>query len=359
MRTLRADESGLAEAVSLLRAGDLVAIPTETVYGLAGDGRSADAVARIFAAKQRPTFDPLILHLPASWKTDFESRSVVDLQGLHPTDANLARALAAKFWPGPLTLVLPRHPSVPDLVTSGLDSVAVRVPAHPTAQELLERFGGPLAAPSANRFGRISPTHAAHVIQELSGRAAAVIDGGPCAIGLESTVIRPTGRAGEWQLLRPGALPREAIEALLGAPLIEPPPSGRSSPGLAQPSPGLIETHYAPSKPLELLVGAGAHDWACALADHEGAALLFFSDASRDRALAGAEITRPCRVLSPTGSDVEAARNLFSALRELDASPAPSLLAELPLGTQGLIPAIRDRLERAGCRYPTSTGGTP
>ena len=203
--TLAPDDAGIAEAARLLAAGELVAFPTETVYGLGGDARSDRAVARIYEAKGRPSFNPLIVHLP-------DLAAVEAIAEVGPK----ARMLAQAFWPGPLTLVLPLRPDagISSLVTAGLSTVAVRVPAHPLAQRLLRAFGGPLAAPSANPSGRVSPTRAEHVLEGLTGRIAAVLDGGPCAVGLESTIILADP---EPVLLRPGGLPVEAAARLFDA----------------------------------------------------------------------------------------------------------------------------------------------
>ncbi|HTL11434.1 MAG TPA: L-threonylcarbamoyladenylate synthase [Bdellovibrionota bacterium] len=345
-RIVAPDTPGLTQAVETLRRGGLVGLPTETVYGLAANGLNPEAVARIFAAKARPHFDPLILHIPPSWKDDFLNRGIVDRERLTPAQADQVAALSLTFWPGPLTLVLPKGSVVPDLVTSGLDTVAIRMPSHPVAAQLLEKFGGPLAAPSANRFGRISPTRPEHVLEELGGELEIILDGGPCSMGVESTVIAAT--EGGWTLLRPGALAREAIESHLGQTL------RTARPGTdAQASPGMLDSHYAPRKALYLLEGE-PESWAPLLASAPRAAALFFNVTSRDRALkalssAAPDATlEPVLVLSPGGTDLEAAQRLFGCLRSLDASSAETLFAELPAGTQGLYPALRDRLTRAG-----------
>jgi L-threonylcarbamoyladenylate synthase len=232
--TLAPDDAGIARAASLLAGGGLVAFPTETVYGLGGDARSDLAVAGIYTAKGRPSFNPLIVHLP-------DLAAVEALAVIGPK----ARALALAFWPGPLTLVLPLRDGagISPLVTSGLDTVAIRVPAHPLAQRLLRAFGGPVAAPSANPSGRISPTRADHVLDGLSGRIAAVLDGGPCAVGLESTIVLADP---DPVLLRPGGVPVEALEAVLGAPLATGGDAGKPT------SPGQLASHYAPEAVLRL-----------------------------------------------------------------------------------------------------------
>lgn len=293
----------ISRAAELLRAGELVAFPTETVYGLGGDATDDRAVAAIFAAKERPRFNPLIVHLPDA----AAARRIVLF------DARADR-LAEKFWPGPLTLVLPRHAEcgVSLLAGAGLDSLAVRVPAHPVARDLLRAVGRPVAAPSANRSGRLSPTTAAHVMMELDGRIAAVLDGGPCPVGLESTVLDLTGPA---TLLRPGAVTAEELTALIG-PL--------AAPGDAIRSPGMLAQHYAPSLPLRL-DAAGARP---------GEALLGFGPS------ANATLN-----LSPGGDLVEAASHLFAYLRALDL-PQYAGIAVMPIPDTGLGAAINDRLRR-------------
>ena len=226
----------LARAVELLRAGEVIGLPTETVYGLAGDALNAAALVRIFEVKQRPHFDPLILHC-----IDAE-RAFTLVEGNIP---EAARELAAKFWPGPLTLVLRKRDIVPDLATSGLPHVALRVPAHPVAQELLRAFGGPLAAPSANRFGRISPTDAAAVRAELGDAVPLILDGGPCTVGLESTVLSLAGD--EPCLFRAGGISLEDLEAVVGR--VRRPGAVDDSPQ----APGQLRHHYAPRKPLRLV----------------------------------------------------------------------------------------------------------
>jgi L-threonylcarbamoyladenylate synthase len=307
------------DAAALLRAGALVAFPTETVYGLGADACNGRAVAEIFAAKGRPHFNPLICHFADAESAFAEVRA----------DAR-ARALAARFWPGPLTLVLPRRADcrVELLAGAGLDTLAVRVPAHDLALAMLRAFGGPVAAPSANRSGRVSPTSPAHVMEELGGRIAAILDGGDCAVGVESTVLDLS--AGGAALLRPGGVPVESIEAVIG-PVGRPlPPEAAPAPTLR--SPGLLLSHYAPVLPLRLEAReVGADE-----------ALLAFGPP-----LPGAAITEQ---LSLARDDREAARNLFGALRRLDAEGRRLGLrgiAAMPVPGGGLAPAIRDRLARA------------
>ena len=305
--SLLSDPAGLGRAADLLRQGQLVAFPTETVYGLGGDARSDLAVARIFDAKGRPRFNPLIVHVPdVAAAREF---AVFD---------DRAEAAAAAFWPGPLTLVLPIrvNAGLSDLVTADLPSVAIRVPGHPVAQALLREFGGPLAAPSANPSGRVSPTRAEHVLAGLSGRIAAVVDGGPCAVGVESTIL---GLVGAPQLLRPGGVPAEALEALLGQAL---PVGGNSEMPNA---PGQLASHYAPDAPLRLN----------ALTPGPGEVMLGFGSVPGDL------------TLSASGDLVEAAAQLFHLLRAADALAQGRGIAVAPIPQTGLGRAINDRLARA------------
>jgi L-threonylcarbamoyladenylate synthase len=304
----------------LLRAGDVVGMPTETVYGLAGDALNPIALARIFEVKQRPLYDPLILHFADADAAFAVAREV-------PPSA---RALAEKFWPGPLTLVLPKRDHVPDLATSGLPKVALRVPAHPVAQTLLRAFGGPLAAPSANRFGRISPTDAAAVGTELGNAVPLVLDGGPCHVGLESTVLEVNST--EIRLLRAGGISVEEIERVAG-----PVKRANVAQGNQPLAPGQLAHHYAPRKPLRLLAGGmeppplGNAGW-----------LAFGA--------AGLDSVRVVENLSPVGDLREAAANFFRALRSLDDDPRVRIIYAMSLPTKGLGLAINERLERASGR---------
>ncbi len=316
---LKSDEVGLAEAAAILSRGGLVAFPTETVYGLGADATNAKAVAGIYAAKERPSFNPLISHLDS-----FEAARV---QGLFD---ETARRLAEAFWPGPLTLVVPVAPTctVSDLARAGLDSVGLRVPAHPLAHALLKATGRPVAAPSANRSGRVSPTDADHVLGDLHGRIDAVLDGGASDVGVESTIVACLG--GPPRLLRPGGVPREAIEALIGQPL-ESGHGGEKNP-LA---PGMLASHYAPRAQVRLN--------ATEIRPGE-AALLFGPAPLRDEEQAKARLN-----LSENGDLQEAAAHLFSYLRRLDASGAETI-AVAPVPEAGLGEAINDRLRRAAAQ---------
>ncbi len=309
---------GVRAAAGLLAAGALVAFPTETVYGLGADARQDRAVAAIFAAKGRPAFNPLIVHV----------RGLAEAERLASFPPE-ARALAERFWPGPLTLVLPRRPGagLSARATAGLDTVALRAPAHPLARALLDAFAGPLAAPSANPSGRVSPTTPAHVLEGLRGRIAAVLDGGACAVGLESTILG--FEDGRPVLLRPGGLEAEAIEAALGRPL------ARAASGAVS-APGQLASHYAPRAPLRL----------DAAAPRAGELWLGFGPAAG--AFRGLN-------LSPAGDLAEAAANLFAHLRALDARAAAegaAGIAVAPVPRAGLGVAINDRLARAAAPRP-------
>ncbi|XDA99296.1 L-threonylcarbamoyladenylate synthase [Sulfitobacter sp. LCG007] len=303
--TLRPDADGIAEAARLLADGRLVAFPTETVYGLGADACNGKAVAEIYAAKGRPSFNPLIVHVP-------------DAQAArrHVVWSDVADRLASAFWPGPLTLVLPlaRDHGLSELVTAGLGTAAIRVPAHPSARALLGAFGGPVAAPSANPSGRISPTTAKHVMSGLGNSIAAVLDDGPCPVGLESTIVGLAGA--EPQLLRAGGLPVEALEAALGGAL-ELPVGGEVS------APGQLSSHYAPAARVRL----------DARTARDGEVLLGFGPMD-------------CTLnLSAAGDLSEAAANLFGHLHSLDATGCAIAVAAIPARGLGL--AINDRLRRA------------
>jgi L-threonylcarbamoyladenylate synthase len=309
--TLHLSAAAIEQAAALLRQGQLVAFPTETVYGLGADATDDRAVAAIFAAKERPRFNPLIVHVAA----------LDEARALARFDARAMR-LAGRFWPGPLSLVLPRAErcAVSLLASAGLDTLAVRLPAHDLARALIRRVGRPLAAPSANRSGKVSPTTAAHVAAELDGRIAAILDGGPCRIGLESTVLELCGDRP--RLLRPGGLPLEELEAALG-------PIERAGEGETPRAPGMLASHYAPSLKLRL----EAH------AVEPGEALLAFGPNPPPGA-------RRTLSLSAAGDLVEAAANLFAALRALD-RPDCTAIAVMPIPEHGLGRAINDRLRRA------------
>lgn len=302
---LRDDATGIAAAAATLRRGGLVAFPTETVYGLGADARDDRAVARIFEAKGRPRFNPLIVHVASiGAASNFVEWS------------DEADRLASAFWPGPLTLVLPLRPNggLSQLVTAELPTLAIRMPAHSVGQALLSEFNGPIAAPSANPSGRISPTTAAHVRATLTGRVDAILDGGACDVGLESTIV---GLADVQTLLRPGGLPHGVVEAALGQPLAHHLDGGTLS------APGQMTSHYAPVANVRLN----------ATAAHPGEVLLGFGTIAGDL------------TLSRAGDLVEAAANLFGHLHALDAKRVPIAVAPIP--ETGLGVAINDRLRRA------------
>ena len=337
------DPTLLAAAGAVIQQGGLVAFPTETVYGLGADALNDTAVSRIFAAKERPFHDPIIVHIAA----------VADLPRIARSIPEIAWQLADQFWPGPLTLVLPRHTAVPDSITANGPTVAVRCPDHPLALALLQAAGTPIGAPSANRFSHTSPTTAQHVLADLDGRIDLILDGGPTPIGVESTVLDLTGVANGAppRLLRPGGVTVEVLTAVLGPIDLVSRQGQRSNATL--PSPGLLDRHYAPRSELRLFVG---EDEVVRLAMQQAArsimatgqrvALLlanedspyFAADTFPDRALVGS--------LADPGS---VARNLFRVLRELD-EKRPFLILARDFPPQGLGLAIQDRLRRAAAR---------
>lgn len=340
--TLRLPDTpeGRAHAAALLRDGGLVAIPTETVYGLAALYDASSAVARVFEAKGRPADDPLIVHLALRPSADpidaFDSYgllgTITDAQT--PTIQRLASC-----WPGPLTMVVPRGPGVDPAITAGGRSVALRVPAHPTALDILRRVRSPLVAPSANRFGRISPTTADAVLAELDGRIDAVLDGGPCAVGVESTVVR-VRRDGGIERLRPGAITDDALTALLGVPPRVPRRPRRTA------SPGLAASHYAPAAPVVI----GPPDALPPQARR--VAILAWRDPGpwADALIAAGRTVVARAALAPDERPDTAAQSLFSALRTLDDAAPDAILAEPVPDGSGLLDALRDRLSRAAAR---------
>ncbi|MDQ6940281.1 MAG: L-threonylcarbamoyladenylate synthase [Verrucomicrobiota bacterium] len=295
------------KAVELLRLGEVVALPTETVYGLAADALNVDAVLKIFEAKERPHFDPLIVHLPnETW--------LARLTSIPKAEQKIVSSLTSAFWPGPLTLVLPRQSIVPDIVAAGLPTVAVRISAHPIFREIISAFGNPLAAPSANRFGRISPTRAEHVAAELAGRIPLIIDGGPTTHGLESTIVAP--RNGRIEILRTGPITKEELEQFAPVTLV--------SLGRKPEAPGQLRSHYAPRTPFVLTKNLET----------------FRSEGMRIGKL----------ILDPDDLRRTAA-NLFRHLRELDEAGFDLIVAE-EIPETGLGRAIMDRLRRASSDAP-------
>lgn len=338
-----AGERAIERAVELLRAGEVVALPTETVYGLAADALNAGSVAKIFEAKERPRFDPLIVHLPTrEW-----------LGRVAHIDSELVNDLASHFWPGPLTLVLPKSAAIPDIVTAGLESVAVRMSAHPIFARIIAEFGRPLAAPSANRFGRISATAAAHVYDELAERIPLIVDGGSATHGIESTIVRIVD--GAIEVLRPGPVMEEmlaqfgAVRVVSGARRII--------------APGQLPSHYAPRTKLILVDDVA--NFAAPSGSRFGLLSLRLRPSSRpersevegprDASLKAARRNPSARVgmtfavvreLSSRGDLREAAANLFRMLRELDAAHLDLIVAE-KVANEGIGAAINDRLQRA------------
>ena len=314
---LPAGEAAVAAAARILAAGGLVAFPTETVYGLGADATNAAAIAHLYQAKGRPAFNPLIAHVG-----DIDAA-----RRIARFDAQ-ATALASAFWPGPLTLVLPKTKGCPvaDLATAGLETIAIRVPAHPIARDILRAFGGPVVAPSANLSGHVSPTTAAHVQSDLAGRIDLIVDGGPVEVGVESTIV---GCFDAPLLLRPGGLPRGEIERVLGRPLAQPPADSDDGQPLA---PGMLASHYAPRTRVRL----------DARRVEAGEALLAFGP----DAVAGVDAGMAVMNLSVRGDLDEAAANLFGYLRALDARGARAI-AVMPVPLDGLGEAINDRLRRA------------
>jgi L-threonylcarbamoyladenylate synthase len=315
---LPVDEAALATAARTLAEGGLVAFPTETVYGLGADATNPAAIARIYQAKGRPSFNPLIAHVH-----DLEAAQRIGRFGAP------ALALAEAFWPGPLTLVLPKASDCPvaDLATAGLDTVAIRVPAHKVARQILRAFGGPVVAPSANLSGQVSPTTAAHVQSDLNGRIDLILDGGPVEVGVESTIV---GCFEETMLLRPGGVARDQIERVLGYKLKGAPDADHDT---SQPlAPGMLASHYAPRSRVRLR----------AETVEAGEALLAFGP----RILPGTDGAAAVMNLSARGDLTEAAANLFGYLRALD-SKAARAIAVMPIPQEGLGEAINDRLRRA------------
>jgi L-threonylcarbamoyladenylate synthase len=316
---LPAGDAAVAAAARALAEGGLVAFPTETVYGLGADAANAEAVARLYEAKGRPSFNPLIAHVG-----DIEAARRIGRFNA------LATTLAEAFWPGPLTMVLPKTGdcAVADLATAGLETVAIRVPAHKVARDILRAFGGPVVAPSANLSGHVSPTTAAHVLGDLAGRIDLIVDGGAVAVGVESTIV---GCFDAPMLLRPGGLPREEIERVLGRRLVQPPEDAASDTG--QPlAPGMLASHYAPRTRVRLNAGR----------IEAGEALLAFGPA----AIQGAETAVAVMNLSARGDLAEAATHLFGYLRTLDTKGARAI-AVMAIPHHGLGEAINDRLRRA------------
>jgi len=322
------NETSLRQAASIIQRGGVVAFPTETVYGLGADAFNPRAVARVFEIKRRPQFDPLIVHIAR--KSDLENL----VQGVTP----LASKLVEAFWPGPLTLVLPKRDIIPGIVTSGLPSVAIRMPAHPVALRLIELCERPLAAPSANLFGHVSPTRAEHVQEQLGEKVDLILDGGPCNVGVESTIVSLTP-GDQPEVLRLGGVTIEEIEQIAGQVRIRDPEEG---PALA---PGMLSRHYSPRTPLKILDNYGE------IPSYEGRRIgLLAFKSPPDRSCYHA-----VEVLSESGDLREAAANLFAALHRLDAAGLDLILAE-PVPQTGIGLAIMDRLKRASGSFGGEEG---
>ncbi|MCX7176952.1 MAG: L-threonylcarbamoyladenylate synthase [Proteobacteria bacterium] len=315
-------EDDVARAVALLRAGELVAFPTETVYGLGADASNPAAVAKIFAAKGRPADHPLIVHLPSAEALDAWAREVPEA----------ARKLAAAFWPGPLTLILKRQPHVPDAVTGGQDTVGLRVPNHPLALALLRAFNGGIAAPSANRYGRISPTSAAHVIAELGAAVPLVLDGGPCTVGIE--IVDLSG--GEPRVLRPGAITAADIARVLGETL-----PARTTESDAPRVAGSHAAHYAPRTALRIVAGTELPD-AITVELAAGLRIVVLAHAAKP------VVARNLTWHAAPADAVAYAHDLYTTLRALDEAAHDLLLVEAPPATSAWL-AVADRLQRAAC----------
>ncbi|HUW42447.1 MAG TPA: L-threonylcarbamoyladenylate synthase [Rectinemataceae bacterium] len=339
MELLSPSDANLRRAGACLASGGLVALPTETVYGLGADAFDVRAVARVFEAKARPNFDPLIVHIASLDQVEDVAQGV----------GRVARTLMERLWPGPLTLILPRRPEVPDLVTSGLPTVALRLPAHPLARAIIAYSGTAVAAPSANPFGYLSPTRAEHVARMLGDKVDLIVDGGACGVGVESTVLDVT--VDPPVVLRPGGMAVETIEELIGRVRL----GGTGSAPPVPVSPGQLDSHYAPRTPLFLFrEGELAERRAEAVArgTERGAgraAALLFDEAALRRLGAAAAGFAEIRVLSPSGDTVEAAANLFARLHELDALGLDSIWAERA-PDRSLGRAINDRLHKASTK---------
>ncbi|MDR2663402.1 MAG: threonylcarbamoyl-AMP synthase [Treponema sp.] len=388
IRAIRLGDSpgDIQRAAEILKNGGLAAFPTETVYGLGADAFNIRALARVFEAKGRPRFDPLIIHIASPDMLE----GLADLGALSPRLRPLPAKLAAAFWPGPLTLVLPKRPEVPDLATAGLPTVAVRFPAHPAAQKLIALSSGAVAAPSANPFGRLSPTRASHVLESLGNKIDCVIDGGPCSVGVESTVLSLAGTGELPRILRPGGISREQLERVIGPAAC----GGAAEAPSEVLSPGMLKSHYAPKTPLTL---HGPEEMS-ALPFLPGEGYLFFSETTRDtwlkrnaekipgedlrrirlkspgnapdddveriRLKSSGEDLKRIRLTSPAaggpaadagpailvlsrrGDAVEAAARLFESLHLLDRAGLRRIHAEV-LPPEGLGAAVNDRLRRA------------
>jgi L-threonylcarbamoyladenylate synthase len=348
-RILSASEDALWEAAELLSAGQLVAIPTETVYGLAANATDPAAVTRVFAVKMRPVFDPLIVHVPRSMASldELIGQGIVSGRDVPKAFSETFSRMTRQFWPGPLTVLAPRGPRIPDLVTSGMENVAIRMPAHPVAAGLLEKLDFPLAAPSANRFGRISPTTAQDVMTELGDQIPLILDGGPCQVGIESTVVA-LHADGSGSILRPGGIPWELLHAVVPGIDSRTQQIGPNSPAIA---PGQLASHYAPAKKM-ILLERGQKISNQILGEHRDIAVMEFEPSSQRQELpleaseTSVKLVQWAR-LGERGNSSEAAQQLFGTLRSLDEGAATLIIAILPASRNGLWHAVVDRLRRA------------
>lgn len=333
MDTQRLTQNDIQQAAALLRAGGLVGIPTETVYGLGANGLDPAAVGGIFAAKGRPQDNPLILHIPGA---DWLERYCRNIPAA-------AYELASRFWPGPLTMVLERRDVVPDAVTAGLDTVGMRCPAHPLCRAILQAADIPVAAPSGNISGRPSPTTAAHMLEDMDGRIDAVVDGGPCAVGVESTIVDLT--CAPPRLLRPGGITLEQLQEALGAVEVDPAVTRLMGAGEHPRAPGMKYRHYAPKAPVTVVTGAPVKS-AEYIAAHAGAedGIICFDECMP--LFARQSVTRPVMDLGPAGDKEEQARHIFDALRAFDHTDVPAIWAQCPDST-GIGLAIANRLNKA------------
>ncbi len=333
MQTLLLHSGDSAQAAAILREGGLVGIPTETVYGLGANGLDPQAVARIFAAKGRPQDNPLILHIPeASW-----------LERYCQSIPERAWALAEAFWPGPLTLILPRKPEVPDAVTAGLDTVGMRCPAHPLCRAIIRLAGVPVAAPSGNTSGRPSPTTAQHMLEDMDGKIDAIVDGGPCTVGVESTILDLTETTP--RLLRPGGITLEQLKSVLGEVAVDPAVTRLMGAGEKPKAPGMKYRHYAPKAPVTVVAGDPAKS-AAYIASHAapGDGIICFDEFVP--LFTGRPGTGPVMDLGPAGDKAEQARHIFDALRRFDHTGAAAIWAQCP-DPAGIGLAISNRLNKA------------
>lgn len=338
MKTKLLTSNDIDEAAAILRRGGLLGIPTETVYGLGANGLDPDAVHRIFEAKGRPQDNPLILHVPdESWLARY-CRDVPDS----------AYALARRFWPGPLTMILPRREIVPDVVTAGLDTVGMRCPNHPVTLAIIRSAGAPVAAPSGNRSGRPSPTCAAHMLEDMDGRIDAIVDGGACGVGVESTIIDLTGPTP--RLLRAGGLPLEALREALGEVQLDKAIVAPLSAGEKPKAPGMKYRHYAPKAPVTVVTGSGGRSaWYIRqhLGEHTG--VICFDE------YAGSFTCRAVRSIGSSSDLEEQARRVFDALRSFDSTDVTEIFAQCP-GDGGLGLAVANRLKKAAGFHVVDAG---